>query len=587
MNRLLNLVLCLALILSLTPMTAWADGVGTGQVVADGTPTSATGAANATSVSFAHTTGSGSDRLLLVGLSWNCGSTDRTVASATFTPTSGPPIDLTLVKKQQAGTQLRYSAIYSLLNPSPSTLGTVTITFSGAVSNGIVAGAASFAGVDQANPLGLAAGAGSPSQTTTPSVMLTGLEGDELVFDAVFLGGSSSSQTLTAGGGQNQLWNAFSSNTRSAASTEQATSSSVTMSWTAASNGYWAIAAVPINPAAALPTDIAGATIAPIADQTYTGSAITPALTVTLGADTLVKDADYTVGYSDNTNAGTASVTVTGIGAYTGTKGATFTILKATPSVTWPSASAITLGQALSASTLSGGTHSVPGSFVFTTPAFVPLVTGPYTAAVTFAPTDSANYDSVGGTVEVQVDPPLPTDLAGATIAPIPNQTYTGSAITPAVTVTLGADTLVKDTDYTVGYSNNTNAGTASVTITGIGAYSGTKGATFTILKATPSVTWPSASAITLGQALSASTLSGGTHSVPGSFVFTTLASCRSRPGSTPHPSRSPRPTQLTTTRSAARSRCRSIRPCPPTSQAPPSLPSPTRPTPGRRSRRP
>ena len=241
---------------------------------------------------------------------------------------------------------------------------------------------------------------------------------------------------------------------------------------------------------------------------------------MTLGAVTLVKDTDYTVGYSNNFNAGTASVTVTGIGAYTGTKGATFTILKATPSVTWPSASAITLGQALSASTLSGGTHSVPGSFVFTTPAFVPLVTGPYTAAVTFAPTDSANYDSVGGTVEVQVEP---VNISSATIASIPNQTYTGSAITPVLTVTLGADTLVKDTDYTVGYANNTNAGTASVTITGIGGYTGAKGATFTIVKATPGgITWPAASAITLGQALSSSTLSGGTQSVPGSFVFTT-----------------------------------------------------------------
>ena len=70
-----------------------------------------------------------------------------------------------------------------------------------------------------------------------------------------------------------------------------------------------------------------------------------------------------------------------------------------------PAASAITLGQALSSSTLTGGTHSVPGTFVFTTPSFVPLATGLYTASVTFTPTDSANYNSVGGTVEVQVDP--------------------------------------------------------------------------------------------------------------------------------------------------------------------------------------
>ena len=65
------------------------------------------------------------------------------------------------MKTQQAGTQLRYSAIYKLLNPPSGVTGTVTVTFSGAVSNGIVAGAADFAGVDQTTPLGTAVGAGS------------------------------------------------------------------------------------------------------------------------------------------------------------------------------------------------------------------------------------------------------------------------------------------------------------------------------------------------------------------------------------------------------------------------------------------
>ena len=282
----------------------------------------------------------------------------------------------------------------------------------------------------------------------------------------------------------------------------------------------------PVTGTAAVPTtDISGATIAPIPSQTYTGSAITPAVTVTLGSDTLVKDTDYTVAYASNTNAGTASVTITGIGEYSGTKSMDFTIAKATPSVTaWPSASSITLGQELSASTLTGGTHSVPGTFAFAQPGFEPLATGPYTAAVTFTPTNTANYNSVGGTVEVQVGPALPdpVDISGATIAPIPDRAYTGSAITPSVTVTFEATTLVAGTDYTLAYASNTNAGTATVTITGVGDYGGTKQVTFTIAKATPSVTtWPSASSITLGQAISASTLTGGVASVSGAFVFT------------------------------------------------------------------
>ena len=218
----------------------------------DGASTSGTGAANASSVSFSHVTGTGTDRLMLVGVSWNCGTAARTITSATFTPTGGPAIDLAAVKTQQAGAQLRYSAIYRLLSPPKGVTGTVDIVFSGAVSNGIVAGAVDFAGVDQNDPLGTAVGAGSDVNDVTPTVALDGLRGDEIVFDNVFQGGSSSSQTLTPGAGQTSQWNAFVSNTRAAASTKQAAGDAVTMSWTAASESYWAIAAVPVNP---LPVD--------------------------------------------------------------------------------------------------------------------------------------------------------------------------------------------------------------------------------------------------------------------------------------------------------------------------------------------
>lgn len=61
---------------------------------------------------------------------------------------------------------------------------------------------------------------------------------------------------------------------------------------------------------------------------------------------------------------------------------------------------------------------------------------------------------------------------------------YDGKAKTPNVTVKNDTATLVKDTDYTVEYSNNTNAGTATVTVKGIGNYTGTLTKTFTINKA-------------------------------------------------------------------------------------------------------
>ena len=65
-----------------------------------------------------------------------------------------------------------------------------------------------------------------------------------------------------------------------------------------------------------------------IADQAYTGKALTPAPTVKLDGKTLKQGTDYTVSYSNNTKVGekTAKVTVNGKGSYTGTKSATFSI---------------------------------------------------------------------------------------------------------------------------------------------------------------------------------------------------------------------------------------------------------------------
>ena len=75
------------------------------------------------------------------------------------------------------------------------------------------------------------------------TVNVTGLLGTELVFDNVFMGVSTDSTTLTPGSGQTQLWfvrgytsSATSFNTMAGASTEQASTSTVTMSWTASAS---------------------------------------------------------------------------------------------------------------------------------------------------------------------------------------------------------------------------------------------------------------------------------------------------------------------------------------------------------------
>lgn len=73
-------------------------------------------------------------------------------------------------------------------------------------------------------------------------------------------------------------------------------------------------------------------------------------------------------------------------------------------------------------------------------------------------------------------------DISEAQTAKIKNQTYTGKAIKPSVTVKDGDKKLVNGTDYTLSYKNNTKPGTATVTITGKGKYTGTKTVTFNIV---------------------------------------------------------------------------------------------------------
>ena len=60
---------------------------------------------------------------------------------------------------------------------------------------------------------------------------------------------------------------------------------------------------------------------------------------------------------------------------------------------------------------------------------------------------------------------------------------YDGKPKTPSVIVKLDGKTLVLNTDYTISYSNNIKVGTATVTITGKGNYTGSKTASFTITK--------------------------------------------------------------------------------------------------------
>ncbi|PPC90369.1 MAG: hypothetical protein CTY35_14465, partial [Methylotenera sp.] len=114
--------------------------------------------------------------------------------------------------------------------------------------------------------------------------------------------------------------------------------------------------------------------------------------------------------------AGTATITASqaGDGTYCAANPVTqaLTVNKATPTITTnPTASNITFGQTLVASSLTGGSVSVLGTFAFTTSSTAPNA-GTASYSVTFTPTDTANYNTITTSVNVTTDKATPTITA-------------------------------------------------------------------------------------------------------------------------------------------------------------------------------
>ena len=74
------------------------------------------------------------------------------------------------------------------------------------------------------------------------------------------------------------------------------------------------------------------------------------------------------------------------------------------------------------------------------------------------------------------------TDISKATVSQISNKTYTGKSITQKPIVKLKNKILVENKDYKLSFSNNKSVGKATITITGINAYSGKISKTFNII---------------------------------------------------------------------------------------------------------
>ena len=266
-----------------------------------------------------------------------------------------------------------------------------------------------------------------------------------------------------------------------------------------------------------------GVTINKPSNKVYDGKEHkwSPAVTDKEG-NALVEGTDYEVAYStsDFRNVtGTITVTITGIGNYTGTVTRTYEITPKTYTVTTESAKKVYDGTALTAGGKIEGIVDGEVVVVHTMGSQTDAGSTPNTYELDWKKASSKNYklkeDSIGTltvteqTIDPGKDPDKPNpNYSGVTINKPSNKVYDGKEHkwSPAVTDKEG-NALVEGKDYEVAYSTEdfTNVtGTITVTITGIGNYTGTVTRTYEITPKAYTVTTESAKKVYDGTALTA-----------------------------------------------------------------------------------
>ena len=236
------------------------------------------------------------------------------------------------------------------------------------------------------------------------------------------------------------------------------------------------------------------ATIDAIAPQVYTGAALTPKVTVRVGNTVLTEGWDYAVSYNNNVSAGTAAVTVTGRRDYTGIATADFTIDPADigagvlnlyknqyyndPVYTYSGLAC----EPYATITLGGRTLYSPTDFTLT---YLDNVNAGTAKAVAVG---AGNY---GGT-KTQTFTISPLNVNDVYTARADSVTYNAQAQTTKVHLFLNSfDEMVEGVDFTLsGWSNNVNAGTATVTVTGQGNCTGTRTLEYTVSPLQPNLSY-------------------------------------------------------------------------------------------------
>ena len=256
--------------------------------------------------------------------------------------------------------------------------------------------------------------------------------------------------------------------------------------------------------------------ISDIDAQEYTGSPIEPEPLVTYGTvspKTLVKGSDYTLNYVDNINAGRGQVLVIGKNYYAGLAAVkAFYITTLSGSISYDTKE-LTVGYTIGGTVNNKLTKSGDGKVTYSsetpTVATVDEETGEVSiwnegkTTITATVADGVNYTyaiktaSYTLTVSSRAASNFGIDYAPKSF------TFDGTAKQMAhVTVSDGANVLAYGKDYTYELSDNIDAGTAKLTVTGMGNYSSeSQSFDITINKATPTITISETDAMTVGVA--------------------------------------------------------------------------------------
>ena len=210
------------------------------------------------------------------------------------------------------------------------------------------------------------------------------------------------------------------------------------------------------------------------ANCVYTGAPVETTIT-----SALTENVDYTLSYDNNILPGTASVTITGKGNYSGTKTLPFTIAD-DPTI----AADVRINPVTPV--YYTGTAQTPDLHVFDPSGKELVRNSQYTVAYydNISVGNAVYTVKVGNKVKSGSFTILQKQITEENCAAINAQEYTGMAVTPALSITADGRTLIQDIDYTAVYMNNINVGTNAIVKVDLkGNYIGSFVKTFTIAK--------------------------------------------------------------------------------------------------------